>query len=109
MSVLAFSPLGTTVSFIAATTAPASVQAVSASGRQVSFQYRIVNSGAVLVFLGVGVTDAAARGAAASIDAGAIPLLPSTVEILGFPTSAHFSGRTESGTALVYVTPGTGL
>lgn len=106
---LAFSPLGTTVSFTAASTVPASAQAKSASGRQNSFQYRIVNSGTELVLLGVGVDDDAAKAAAASIAAGAIPLVPGAVEVLGFPAGSYFTGKTASGTSVVYVTPGEGL
>jgi hypothetical protein len=106
---LAFSPLGTTVSFTAANTVPTSAQAKSATGRQNSFQYRIVNAGDELVLLGVGVDDAAAIAAAASIAAGAIPLVPGAVEVLGFPADSYFTGKTASGTSVVYVTPGEGL
>jgi len=106
---LAFSPLGITVSFTAASTVPTSVQAMSASGKQSSFQYRVVNAGTEVVLLGVGVDDAAAKAAAASIAAGAIPLVPGAVEVLGFPAGAYFTGKTASGTSVVYVTPGEGL
>jgi hypothetical protein len=106
---LAFSPLGTTVSFTAAGTVPTSVQAVSKAGQRSSFQYRVVNAGTELVLLGVGIDDAAAIAAAASLAAGAIPLVPGAVEVLGFPAGSHFTGKTASGTAVVYVTPGEGL
>lgn len=106
---LAFSPLGTTVSFTAANTVPTSAQAKSATGKQNSFQYRIVNSGTELVLLGVGVDDDAAKAAAASIAAGAVPILPGAVEVLGFPAGSYFTGKTASGTSVVYVTPGEGL
>jgi len=106
---LAFSPLGTTVSFTAANTVPTSAQAKSATGKQNSFQYRVVNAGTELVLLGVGVDDAAAKAAAASIAAGAVPLVPGAVEVLGFPAGSYFTGKTASGTAVVYVTPGEGL
>lgn len=106
---LAFSPLGTTVSFTAASTVPTSAQAKSATGKQNSFQYRIVNSGTELVLLGVGAADDAAKSAAASIAAGAIPLVPGAVEVLGFPAGSYFTGKTASGTSVVYVTPGEGL
>ena len=106
---LAFSPLGTTVSFTAASTVPTSAQAKSATGKQNSFQYRIVNAGTELVLLGVGVDDTAAKAAAASIAAGAIPLVPGAVEVLGFPAGSYFTGKTASGTSVVYVTPGEGL
>lgn len=106
---LAFSPLGTTVSFTAATTAPTSAQAKSATGKQNSYQYRIVNAGTELVLLGVGVDDTAAKAAAASIAAGAIPIVPGAVEVLGFPAGSYFTGKTAANTAVVYVTPGEGL
>jgi hypothetical protein len=106
---LAFSPLGTTVSFTAASTAPTSVQATSTSGQRSAFQYRIVNEGKETVLLGVGVDDAAAIAAAASLAAGAVPMVPGAVEVLGFPAGSHFTGKTASGTAVVYVTPGEGL
>ena len=106
---LAFSPLGTTVSFTAASTVPTSAQAKSATGKPNAFQYRIVNSGTNLVLLGVGVDDDAAKAAAASIAAGAIPLVPGAVEVLDFPAGSFFTGKTASGTSVVYVTPGEGL
>jgi hypothetical protein len=107
---LPFSPLGTTVSFTAAVTAPTSAQAKSAAPTtRPAYQYRVVNSGDELVLLGVGVDDTAAKAAAASIAAGAIPVLPGAVEILGFPAGSFFSGTTAANTSVVYVTPGEGL
>lgn len=110
MDINAFSPTGLTVSFTAATTAPTSAQAVSsAPTTRPAYQYRIVNSGAVVVLLGVGVDDAAAKTAAASLAAGAVPILPGAVEVLGFPAGSYFSGVTSTSTSVVYVTPGEGL
>lgn len=107
---LPFSPLGLTVSFVAAVTAPTSAQAVSsAPTTRPAYQYRIVNAGSETVLLGVGATDAAAQAASVSIAAGAIPLLSGAVEILGFPAGSFFTGDTASGTSVVYVTPGEGL
>jgi hypothetical protein len=107
---LPFSPLGTTVSFTAAVTVPTSAQAVSsAPTTRPAYQYRIVNAGTEVVLLGVAATDAAAQTAAVSIAAGAIPILPGAVEILGFPAGSFFTGDTASGTSVVYVTPGEGL
>jgi hypothetical protein len=107
---LPFSPLGTTVSFTAATTAPTSAQAKSsAPTTRPAYQYRIVNAGTELVLLGVGVDDTAAKAAAVSIAAGAIPILPGAIEVLGFPAGSFFTGDTASGTSVVYVTPGEGL
>jgi hypothetical protein len=110
MDVNAFSPTGLTVSFTAAVTAPTSAQAVSsAPSTRPARQYRVVNTGAVTVLLGVGVDDAAAKTAAASIAAGAVPLVPGAVEILGLPTGSFFSGVTSTSTSVVYVTPGEGI
>lgn len=110
MSTKAFTPLGNTVSFTAAVTVPTSVQAVSAAPvTRPLFQYRVVNAGTELVLLGVGVDDAAAKAAAAAITAGAVPILPGAVEVLGFPAGSYFSGKTAANTSVVYVTPGEGL
>lgn len=106
---LAFSPLGLTVSFTAANTVPTSVQAASAANVRSSFQYRVINDSIITVLLGVGVDNATAVAKAASIAAGAIPLVPGAVEVLGFPAGSFFTGKTASGTAVVYVTPGEGL
>lgn len=110
MEVNAFSPTGLTVSFTAATTAPTSAQAVSsAPTTRPANRYRVVNAGTQVVLLGVGVDDAAAKTAAASIGAGAVPILPGAVEILGFPKGSFFSGVTATSTSVVYVTPGEGI
>lgn len=107
---LAFSPLGLTVSFTAANTVPTSAQAsTTAPATRPAFQYRVVNAGTETVLLGVGVDDTTAKAAAASIAAGAVPIVPGTVEILGFPAGSFFTGKTASGTSVVYVTPGEGL
>ena len=53
--------------------------------------------------------NTAAKAAAASIAAGAVPILPGAVEILGFSAGSYFTGKTASGTSVVYVTPGEGL
>lgn len=110
MEVNAFSPTGLTVSFTAASTAPTSAQAVSsAPATRPANRYRVVNAGTQVVLLGVGATDAAAKTAAASIGAGAVPILPGAVEILGFPAGSYFSGVTATSTSVVYVTPGEGI
>lgn len=110
MATIAFSPLGLTVSFTAANTVPTSAQAVStAPTTRPAYEYRVVNAGTELVLLGVGADDTAAKAAAASIAAGAVPILPGAVEILGFPAGSYFTGKTASGTSVVYVTPGEGL
>ena len=107
---LPFSPLGLTVSFTAAATVPTSAQAVSTAPlSRPAYQFRVVNAGAETVLLGVGATDVAAIAAAASIGAGAVPILSGAVEVLGFPAGSYFTGKTASGTSVVYVTPGEGM
>ena len=109
MGLNAFQKTGNTVAFIAATTAPTPVQAVSTTlgGNQ----YRIINSGDKTVFLGYGSTAALANSAATVVTTSgeAIPLLPGTDEVLTFVPNAYFTGITATGTASVYVTPGDGL
>lgn len=109
MGINAFTKLGNTVVFTAATTAPSPVQAASTTlgGNQ----YRIINPGSVTVFLGYGATaaDASAAATVVTSSGGALPLLPGTDEILSFVPNAYFTGITVSGTANVYVTPGDGL
>lgn len=109
MGLNAFQKTGNTVAFIAATTAPTPVQAVSSTlgGNQ----YRIINSGTVTVFLGYGSTASDASNAAAVVTTTgpAFPLLPGTDEILTFVPNAYFTGITSSGTASIYITPGDGV
>ena len=109
MGINAFTKLGNTVVFTAATTAPAAVQAASTTlgGNQ----YRIVNPGSVTVFLGYGstATEANTNASVVTSSGASLPLLPGTDEILSFVPNAYFTGVTSSGTASIYVTPGDGL
>ena len=108
MSTQAFTPTGNTVTFTANTSAATPVQAVSTTlgGNQ----YRILNSGTVTVFMGVGSTSALATANATVVTstALAIPLLAGTDEILTFSPNSYFTGITSSSTAVVYLTPGDG-
>jgi hypothetical protein len=109
MGTQAFTKMGNTVAFTAATTAPTAVQAVSSTlgGNQ----YRIINAGLVTVFLGYGTDAATANTNAAVVTATgpSVPLLPGTDEILTFVPNAYFTGITANSTAVVYITPGDGL
>jgi hypothetical protein len=109
MGTQAFTKLGNTVVFTAATTAPTPVQAASTTlgGNQ----YRILNAGTVTVFLGYGANSAAANTAASVVSTSgeALPLLPGTDEILTFVPNAYFTGITSANTAAIYITPGDGL
>ena len=109
MGINALTKTGNTVVFTAATTAPTPVQCLSTTlgGNQ----YRVINAGTGIVFLGYGTTAADANTAATLVTttAPAFPLLPNTDEILTFVPNAYFTGVTTSGTAAVYITPGDGL
>ena len=109
MGIQAFTPMGNTVTFTAATAAPTPVQVLSTTigGNQ----YRIINNGTVIVFLGFGTTSSSANSNAVIISTtgSSIPILPGTDEILSFVPNAYFTGITSSGTATIYVTPGDGL
>ena len=109
MGVNAFTKTGNTVVFLAATSAPAPVQAVSTTlgGNQ----YRIINSGSVTVFLGYGADVAGANSNTAIITTTgtSMPLLPGTDEVLSFVPNAYFTGITATSNATVYVTPGDGM
>ena len=109
MSTNAFLRLGNTVVFTAATTAPTPVQATNLNLG--ATQYRIINSGTVVVFLGVGDTAVSANNYATVVTSSqySIPLLPGTDEILTFNANSYFTGITSSGTAVVYVTAGDGM
>jgi hypothetical protein len=109
MGTQAFTKTGNTVVFIAATSAPTPIQAVSTTlgGNQ----YRIINAGSVTVFLGYGADGASANSNAAIITTTgtSIPLLPGTDEVLSFVPNAYFTGITATSNATVYVTPGDGM
>ena len=109
MSTNAFTPLGNTIVFTAATSAPTPVQAVS--NTLGGNQYRIINSGNVVVFLGLGTTstNATTNTAVISTTGQSVPLLPGTDEILTFVPNAYFTGITSTSTAVIYVTPGDGM
>ena len=110
MSTNAFTPLGNTSSFTASTTAPTPVNVQPFSTIYGANQYRIINTGTVVVFLGIGTTSATANtNATTTMPSPAIPLLPGTDEILTFAPNAYFTGVTASGTAQVYITSGDGM
>ena len=109
MGIQAFTKTGNTVTFLAASTAPTPVQALSSSlgGNQ----YRVINAGNVTVFLGYGTTssDASNNAVAVTTSQPSFPLLAGTDEILTFMPNSYFTGVTSSGSATIYVTPGDGL
>ena len=105
-----FTPTGNTVVFIASTSAPTPVQA-STTGGLGSNQYRIINAGTSLVFMGYGANASAATSGAVvvtSTQANCLALLPGTDEIITFAPNAYFSANATSSTATIYITPGDG-
>jgi len=107
-----FIPLGNTITFTAATSAPAAVQAIQSTANSFSYvQYRIVNAGGNLTFLGYGNTALIANtnSGIVSSTGSSLPLLPGTVEVLSLPANSYITGVTSTGTSIVYITPGLGI
>lgn len=113
-SQIAFAPLGETVAITAAATAPNGVQALVAEKNKpfAPGQYRVINSGTVLVHLGVGPSVAKAKANAEAAVSGnpaaGIPLVPGAVEVLRFGPESYFSALAASSTT-IYITPGQGI
>lgn len=104
---------GATRAITAATSAPTAVQILptftSALGPR--NQFRVVNAGTEIAFLGTGPTAALAVANAAPVTStgDAIPMLPGAVEIFSLVPDWYFTARTASGTSQIYITPGEGL
>jgi hypothetical protein len=113
-SQIAFAPLGNTVVIPAAASASTGVQALvdARFDAQSTGQYRIINSSANTVFLGVGPTAAIAAANAVAPVAGtpsaAIVLVPGAVEVLRFGRESFFSGLA-SAASTVYIVQGEGM
>lgn len=113
-SQIAFAPLGNTVVIPAAAVASTGVQALvdARFDAQSTGQYRIINSSANTVFLGVGPTAAIATANAVAPVAGtpsaAIVLVPGAVEVLRFGRESFFSGLA-SAASTVYIVQGEGM
>jgi hypothetical protein len=113
-SQIAFAPLGNTVVIPAAAVAPTGVQALVLArlDAQSTGQYRIINSSANTVFLGVGGTAAEATANAVAPVAGtpsaAIVLVAGAVEVLRFGRESYFSGLA-SAASTVYIVQGEGM
>jgi len=103
-----FTATGNTVIITAANPSPTPVQVTSYSGG--SNQYRILNTGTVVAFLGYGgnATTATAGANAPNPSLGnCIPLLPGTDEIITFQPNAYFTANA-STSCVLYLTPGDG-
>jgi len=94
----AFRASGPTVT-LAASTTTARVQILPAD---VTTQHaRIYNSGTVAAFVACGDVTVVATTAAG------MPIAPGTVEVIG--CTSHIAGITATGTATLYLTPGSGI
>jgi len=96
----AFRTDGAATVTLAATATTGRVQIQSAAGG--TQNVRVYNAGTVAVFINCGDVTVVATTAAG------LPIAPGTVEVLGC-NQTHIAGITASGTASLYVTPGTGL
>jgi hypothetical protein len=107
MGIMAFTPMGNTVSFNAAVTPPTPVRATSTTLG--GTQYRVHNTGNVVVYMGFGNTAAAATGVAnTSLSGSTISLMPNSVEVFTFNANQYFTGATSTGTAVVTIVAGDG-
>lgn len=107
MGIMPFTPQGNTVSFVAAVSPPTAVQAAGTTVG--ATQYRIHNTGNVVVYLGFGSTaNAAATMANTTVTGSTLSLVGGGVEIFTLNANQYFTGATASGTAIVNITPGDG-
>lgn len=107
MGIQPFTPMGNTVTFVAAVSPPNAVQASSYT--IAGTQYRIHNTGSVVVYLGYGANATlAATMANISINGSTLSLMPNSVEVVTLNGSQYFTGATANGTATVNITPGDG-
>lgn len=108
MGIMAFTPMGNTVTFTAAVSPPTAVQATSTiiGGTQ----YRVHNMGNVAVYMGFGPTAAAAATMANTTVVGStITLMPNSVEVFTLNANQYFTGATSSGTSVVTILAGDGV
>ena len=103
-----FTPTGNTVTFVAFSTAPSSIQATG--GSLGATQYLIQNSGFSTVFLGYGTSNATAYANAVTITTtgNSVPILPGTIQVLTLQPNLYFTGVATSNSS-VFVTPGEGM
>lgn len=108
MGIMAFTPMGNTVTVTAAVSPPSAVRALSTTVG--GTQYRVHNTGNVVVYLGFGDTaNAAATMANVSVVGSTLSLMPNSVEVFTLNGNVYFTGATSSGTAVVNITPGDGM
>lgn len=107
MSTNAFQPSGNTVTIVAAVSPPTAVQVTALNGIG-SNQYRVINAGPAVAFLGFSASAATALTNASNVSTS-IPLLNGTDEILTFPPNMFVTAGIAANVATIYVTPGDGV
>ena len=104
---------GATRALTADTSAPTAVQVLPTFTGAIGprNQFRVVNAGNYVVFLGAGASaaEATANAAPVTTTGNGIPVIPGAVEILSFPADWYFTARTSANTSQIYITPGEGL
>jgi hypothetical protein len=105
MGTQTFQPMGASVSFVAAASAPSPVQAPGRNQGACAV-YRVLNEGSVYVSLNVGATSA---GATAGAAVSGMRLAPGVAETFTLTADAWFTGTTAAGTATVSIIPGDGV
>ena len=108
----AFFPNGPTVVVTANSSAPTAAQILPnfTAVTPPTNQYRVINAGTVIAFLGVGATAAIATTNSAAVTAtgNGIPIVAGAVEVFNFPPTSFFTA-TAASSCVLYVTPGQGL
>jgi len=108
MGIMAFTPMGNTVTFTAAATPPTPVQATSTTIG--GTQYRVHNTGNVVIYLGFGANATNATAMAnVSLEGSTLSMVPSSVEIFTLNANQYFTAATSSGTSVVTITAGDGV
>ena len=101
-----FSAQGPAVTFTGATTAPTSVQPLSANGINCN-TFRIVNESITIAcVIGWGATDALAKANAAAGNSNCAVVPAGWLIDVSAPANSYFSGITPSATAVIYVQSG---
>lgn len=108
MGIMAFTPMGNTVTFTAAVSPPTAVLATSSIIG--ATQYRVHNQGNAVVYLGFGGTAAAAATMAnTTVNGSVLTLMPNSVEVFTLNANRYFTGATASGTSVVTIVSGDGV
>lgn len=107
MSINAFTAQGNTVAINVSTTASTPVR-VWGNTSLGSYQYRVHGDPTKQTYIVITATPQLAVIPADGTPANAYPIHPNVVEVWSGPPNAYVSAITDSGTALLFVTPGDG-